>query len=211
MDLIEMLLRGELSAEDFVLILYTDDELDAAVQGLIPAEALNDSEHSFWKTCINRSRLEPYQFRVRNFLREWYGYGDRETDRTGIFDTMERLYTYNHPDFRARRPMTEFDFRLEIAGDTYGGSEVDALIERIASETGEITPKSARKKEAKQRIIALFHTEDGKKPRWVQEPEWPMGKSSPMKFVDRKKNGDKVDFRFADVDTGEERTVTQFY
>jgi len=45
----------------------------------------------------------------------------------------------------------------------------------------------------------------------MQGAEWPMGKNSPMKYIDRKTNGEEVLFRFVDVDTGEERIVSQFY
>ena len=49
------------------------------------------------------------------------------------------------------------------------------------------------------------------RPHWIQGPEWPMGKNSPMKYLSRKRDGERVIFTFQDVDTGEIREVEQFY
>ncbi len=57
----------------------------------------------------------------------------------------------------------------------------------------------------------ISHIVPRKVPTWVQEPDWPMGKNSPMEYIDRKKDGDLVQFRFRDVDTGEKKIVEQFY
>lgn len=57
----------------------------------------------------------------------------------------------------------------------------------------------------------LFHIEDKKYPHWVQEPEWPMGEKSPMKFIGQERTGERVRFTFRDADTDEERVIEQLY
>ena len=59
----------------------------------------------------------------------------------------------------------------------------------------------------------------GKKyPRWIQDPEWPVGEEGmPMKFVSQKrKKGNAyntmlyTEYLFEDVKTGKQRTIEQF-
>ncbi len=38
-----------------------------------------------------------------------------------------------------------------------------------------------------------------------------MGKNSPMEYLGQRRDGELVELRFRDADTGEERTVEQFY
>ena len=52
---------------------------------------------------------------------------------------------------------------------------------------------------------------DNKRPRWIQNAEWPAGKNSPMKYLYRKSISDGSEYYFEDVDTGEVRKIVQFY
>ena len=88
---------------------------------------------------------------------------------------------------------------------------MEHLIDEIAANTAGIRSKSERKKEAKRQLEELFHTEGGKKPRWIQGPAWPMGKQSPMRFVSQKRFSDGVDYVFEDADTGEQSVVREYY
>lgn len=105
----------------------------------------------------------------------------------------------------------ERDFYINAVGDYVGGPEVEELITQIIQQFPSAMPKTKRKKEAKAAIKSTFHIEGSKYPQWVQEPEWPMGKCSPMAYLSRKRDGDLVQFTFLDVDTGEKRIVEQLY
>lgn len=72
--------------------------------------------------------------------------------------------------------------------------------------------RSNSKTTQKQFILKSFHVENSRyRPRWVQGPEWPMGKQSPMKFERQEKKGELVKYFFVDVDTGEEKVIEQLY
>lgn len=105
----------------------------------------------------------------------------------------------------------ETDFLLSVIGDYIGGNEVEACINELLDSFPPSMPKTKRKKEAKSALRELFHIEGQKYPIWAQEAEWPMGESSPMAFVSRKRNGELVEFTFKDVDTDQIRVVVQFY
>ncbi len=105
----------------------------------------------------------------------------------------------------------EADFYMEAQGEYLGGTEVDGLISEILEAYPRSMGKGKRKKEAKAALKAAFHIEGQKFPRWIQEPQWPMGSKSPMQFLGQKRLDERVQFRFRDVDTGEERMVEQLY
>jgi len=102
----------------------------------------------------------------------------------------------------------EINFYLALCGETFGGEEVEQVISNIILEHPDSIGKSKRIKMAKQRIKEVFHV-DKKYPRWIQEPEWPMGVSSPMRFISQSHEGDLFKYVFEDVDTGELRTIIQ--
>ncbi len=95
--------------------------------------------------------------------------------------------------------------------DYYDGEEVIPYIEDLLSLFSTSLGKTKRIKAAKKALKDAFHVEGRNYPRWVQEPEWPMGKNSPMKFERQEKQGELVKFFFVDVDTGEEKVVEQLY
>ena len=92
-----------------------------------------------------------------------------------------------------------------------GGPEVDDLIEKTLNPSENCFSNKYSLKEQRSRLKMLFHIIPRKIPAWPQEPQWPMGKNSPMEYLDRHKDGELVQPRFRDVDTGEERIVEQFY
>ena len=71
--------------------------------------------------------------------------------------------------------------------------------------------KADRAAAGKEALWKAFHIKDRKFPRWAQEADWPMGKNSPMEYLGQRRDGELVELRFRDVDTGEERTVEQYY
>ena len=103
-----------------------------------------------------------------------------------------------------------FNFVIDTCPEYIGGPEVDAsnilldIYNRLPPGT-----ETARKKEFKSQIKALFRCKGAKRPRWIQEAEWPMGKNSPMVFVSQSHSADVYLYVFEDADTGEKRTITQ--
>lgn len=128
------------------------------------------------------------------------------------FETVTSIIVIAYPEIQP----TDFyekekAFYINAVGDYFGGPEVEACIGSVLDQFPHTMRVTARKKEGKAAIRALFHVEGAKYPCWAQEPEWPMGANSPMKFISQRRSGDAVQYLFQDVDTGEERTVVQYY
>lgn len=206
-----LLLTGQITASDFMAFLFADSKLAAELDALIPQEAKTDSHHAIWNG-VNKKLLEPYDYHVRDMLYSWYGFAETESSQRDVFKIVANLYCWNYPETKCRKsPDTEFDLRLDLFGETYGGKEVEDLIASIMAETRKISQKGKRTAEIKRLIRLHFHTENGVRPRWIQGPCWPMGTNDPMQYIARKKAGEQVQYIFRDVDTAEERVIIQYY
>lgn len=102
-------------------------------------------------------------------------------------------------------------FLLEVKDARFGGKEVDSLIENVCKLFPESMGKTKRRNSAKKYMKDLFHVQGRHYPRWLQDPDWPMGLHSPMEYLSEKRNSNCIVFTFRDVDTGEIREVEQFY
>lgn len=100
-------------------------------------------------------------------------------------------------------------FYQKVVGDSIGGAEVEAYIDNVLAAFPNTVAKTRRIKEAKLSLRKHFLISGNQYPHWCQEPEWPMGESSPMMFVSQKRIGEKVIFTFRDPDTGTIRQVEQ--
>lgn len=128
------------------------------------------------------------------------------------FDTVSAIVIAAFPEtVLTNKYAVERDFYLNVIGDSIGGEEVEEKIAQIINQFPAEMGKTKRKKAAKEAIKECFHLEGSKRPIWAQEPEWPMGTNSPMKYVKTKKVGEKKTYIFQDVDTLEYKTVEQLY
>lgn len=212
MKVIKDFLTGKYPANDFMRQLMAEPALQEYVQSLIPQDAIADAEHEYWKKCILRSKLECYDFNVKEMLYSHCGDADSETDQLELFNTIRSLYLWKHPDQRCTTYYEDnLFFYLELERDCFGGPEVTHLVKEIARNTVHIKPKSARKKIANAQICELFHVQDNKRPRWVQGPMWPMGSTSPMQFISQARQKEFVAYTFLDVDSGAIKEIKQHF
>lgn len=129
-----------------------------------------------------------------------------------IFSLLKKAYLYYYPDIVCTRRYEDvFDVYLDAVGDCFEGPEVCALVEQIILDAMQLSAKTKRVKQARTVLRDVFHIEGSKRPRWIQGPEWPIGSRSPMQFTGQKKAGETVDYTFQDVDTGDIRTIRQYY
>lgn len=145
-------------------------------------------------------------------------YSDKQTgfelaaNQLGWFSKVAVPVLMAYPDIKPTRfYMQNADYYLNAVGDSIGGQEVAAYINQILDRFPPTMKVSARTKAGKEAIKEAFHIKDRKIPRWAQEADWPMGKNSPMEYLGQCRDGELVMLRFRDVDTGEERTVEQYY
>lgn len=216
--LIEQVLTGNIDMEQFLKKLQDDPELQEYIRRLVPEEAKEDPSHVFWKSVsypsVKRDHFDYYRFIFRMANSDlWASHPDiRIWKYLNIFSLLKKAYLYYYPDIVCTRRYEDvFDVYLDAVGDCFEGPEVCALVEQIILDAMQLSAKTKRVKQARTVLRDVFHIEGSKRPRWIQGPEWPIGSRSPMQFTGQKKAGETVDYTFQDVDTGDIRTIRQYY
>ena len=216
MDKIYLMLTGQMEMAEFMEAFNYDTELRKAISSLIPEEAKNNPTHEIW-SITSYETMKRHGFDLYKDLEEDLSFDLSIGDSLNVHSLLGRFYSFWHKDIiLTNKYEEEFDCYLACLGgsETYEGPEVDKLVQSIVREGMTIPQKTKRIKAVKERIKQTFHTEDGKKPYWIQGGDWPMGKDSPMKFIKRerdKKDPEKVNFYFQDVTTGDIKIIEQYY
>lgn len=89
----------------------------------------------------------------------------------------------------------------------------ESFLEKLIESAPKGVSQAKLKKWLKDKIKELFQYED-KKPRWIQDPEWPIVNGKPLVFRYQSrqvKNDERVNYYFYDPETMEETVITQFY
>ncbi len=208
---------GKVSSDSFKQAWYEHPEIGEWLDQLIDLKSTPLPE---WATApysyVRMSIHKHFDGSVLKFIT-----ASEETEQYGTpkwldigwhFTTIAAIIVIAFPDIR---PTTYYDeertFYMNAIGDYIGGPEVEDCIYAVMQSFPRSLGKTKRLKEAKAALKMLFHIEGTKFPRWVQEPEWPMGTKSPMLFISQKRKGECVQFFFRDIDTDETRIVEQYY
>lgn len=211
MNWIEEMLIGKIDMAEFLSVLKSDTDLQNELRTLVPEEARNDPACNLWKK-YSYSMLEKYKFDLYELLLSMSRLDGSISDNLNVFGRISKIYSFVHPDGVCTKQYEEqFDLYLDAARDCMDGPEVKHIVERVILNAMCLSTKSSKRKQVKSEIDQQFHIVDKKKPRWIQGPQWPMGACSPMMFDSQRKCGEAVEYCFIDVDTGESRTVTQYY
>ena len=200
---------GKLTYVQFEELFTADPAVWDVAQTLLTPEIMNNNNHPFWSKS-NRSRLECNNYSVQYAC---LSFGYDLVGRVITHRLLGELVSYQYPDIVLRDPpdVSTDDLREKIGMDYLGGPEVDSLVDTLVQSKDDTISATKFIQEVKQQLRVLFHLVPRKYPRWIQEPDWPMGKHSPMKYVDQKKTGELVEYFFQDVDTDEMKVVKQYY
>lgn len=86
----------------------------------------------------------------------------------------------------------------------------DILIKEIYNYSNEFKTKKELKEFIKTKCNLIFELSNGKRPYWVQESEWPVRNGKPCRYINRKREGERVIFQFQDVVNNELIFITQY-
>ena len=208
---------GKIGRDEFKDKWYSNPEIGQWLDSLIdlknsPKEAWNSVPYSNVRYVIHKY----YGGSVLRFIEESEAFDRQQSgapkwlDIAWYFDAIAAIIVIAFPDIV---PTSVYDdeihFYLNAVGDYLGGPEVEAYIANVLSSFPSSMGKTKRIKEAKASLRNHFHLTGNKYPRWCQEPEWPMGESSPMVFLSQKRYGERVVFTFKDADIGTVKQVEQ--
>ena len=208
---------GKISSELFKELWYSDDSIQKWVDGLIDLrselkpEWANLPYHEYRMAIHKHYGGSPLKFIIAS-EKSRHAYRPKWLDIGWHFQTIAAVVVVAYPNVKPTNYYdNEQDFYVSSIGSYIGGGEVENVVFDLLNQFPATMGKKKRRTEAKKAINNYFHIEGTKYPRWVQEPEWPMGKNSPMEYISQKRSGDRVRFLFKDVDTGEIREIEQLY
>ncbi len=189
--------EGKITHEEFESNLYIHPEIWNEIQNLVPAD-INDEDCEFRSTYGNMQGLETNNYNVKSFLLA-FSYNPLKT-----YGLISALIKYNYPFIECREPLKESDIGLleKTNMDYIGGPEIDDIVQAILR-------KKMSYLSIKKCLKQVFPCRNNKRPKWIQEPEWPMGTAKPMRFISQSREGDLFKYVFEDLDTGELRTIIQ--
>lgn len=211
MSIIEQMLTGQIDMPEFIAQFKSDIQLQNQIRDLIPESAKNNPSHELWERIYYGS-FKNNDFDFVRFLHWICRFDGTMGDNLNIFSVFQSIYTFYQPNIKCTMKYEKaFNLYLAVVRDCYDGPEVQHIVEAIINNALPLKTKAQRIKQAKQDIEEQFHIADTKRPRWIQGPEWPMGKNSPMAFLSQKRKGELVQYSFVDVDTSDEKIVEQYY
>ena len=197
-EILQAFVSGEMPFEEFKEIYFSNQSLQDFLQEKLPKSMLEVKFADFSKG-IN-SVLQK---------KSW----DTKFGKLGIHCIIKMWLKENSIDFTSTEVYhDEYSFLIKVMPDCVHGDKAEALVDNIIQGVPEAIGKAKRIKEIKGKIKDAFHLNDGKKPRWPQDTDWPFSKSGkPLKYVSQKSDGDLVMLTFTDVDIGETVVVEDYY
>lgn len=212
-------LTGALSFEDFMKEFVRNPEIVQWLDdiGNFQPEIPKDFPKDFFLQILYKAIRDSFDGHAMKFIQH-NSYQDPEIHHHTIsekychFSTIQTVVLSAFPKLKCTRMYKQDEtFCDKAVSRSIGGQEVIPFLDQVLSQFPRTMKAADRVKAGRAAVQEAFHIHDRKFPCWPQEPEWPMGKNSPMEYLGRHKDGELVQLRFRDVDTGEERIVEQYY
>lgn len=214
-------IEGSISPKDFLALCRDNDEIFDWIQSIVPKR----------KTCyknttatiigsqgkpieLARSEIVPYDIRlvVQQYL-------DMDGDTLGsylnIHTAISKLIKEAFPKESIKvsdKLQEQCMLMLEACPQYIGGREVNCsgVLEELLNNIPEGLSMDQQINWYRSQVKEIFHITSNNYPRWIQDAEWPINNSRPMRFVSQEKaSSEGVYYIFEDVETGEIRKVFQ--
>lgn len=205
-------IEGRLLSTDFEIMLESNPDFIEWLQNIVPST----KTMNIWDATVNNVVQLPYRIDIK--------LKDCESIQVGgpkgsidyqyvVHKEITDLISEAFPELQLvpdRSLKEDFELCMDACPQYIGGVEIAKanIMGALLSTVPRTLSKANRRKEAKQKILEVFHIEGKKYPKWKQEPEWPVYNGHPMKFVRTEKVNSEVSIHyFVDVESGVERSV----
>lgn len=210
-DIVKRFAEGKTSYADFDTEQAQHPELWTWLQSLLIDEILQHPNHPFWNSCHSYRALEANLFHVKATIMA-FGFNS-PYGQALAYDIIGNLAKLAYPDIVLQKPptITFYDILDAVGLDCIGGRDAEPIARNIIGSLPPTLSLKEKKAEAKHLLSNAFHI-GKKKPKWIQEPEWPVYQGEPMEYVRTVKHGvEGQTHYFRDPKTGVERTVEDWH
>lgn len=196
-------LEGRLPLEAFIKEAIKDESIFDSLQSLVSKDAQRDIQ-TFEGDVLITKRVA---YNVRNIILEYYN-NPTLANRVNIFAEVRDLLLVKFPDIKVEEAiLKKYRFILANTPPYIGGVEAEVVLEKIYDSLSLPPKANLYRTIVKQKFVYL-----NKPPRWIQEPEWPIGKSdTPYIFVSEKKASNEKIYIFSNAASDETFVVRQAF
>lgn len=206
-EIILKFLKGEMSFEEFVKLL--DDNMFNYIESLYQQILSDDLLKAKYMDEYPRWDFDRYPVFKKNL--DWsLSLDDVFMKKFSLYSNLYRLFKFfNEKIEYYDKYEYNYYFALDFISQCLLSSETSLLFEPIIEKIPRDLPKAKKKQIIKDYINQTFDL--SKKPYWAQESEWPVRNGKPCRYIDKKKEGEKVTYYFETIDTKEIVEVEQYY
>ena len=211
MDAIYAFLTLKISSIEFRKCLLEDEELLERISAKLPKSTFaHDPEWKDSPMCAEAFAYDDFDLR-KTFTTGYYGLGKLWGACHG-YKLIHALFHDEYPGIeRSDYYSRLYDLAMDCVPSYVESREASEVIFSVILGT-EGLPKAERRKQIKAQIAELFFLNESKKrPRWIQESDWPLYDGRPMRFVGQKAQGEVTRYTFEDDQTKIRRIIEQCY
>ena len=211
MDAIYEFLTLQISSIEFRKQLIEDEKLLKRIADKIPRSTF--AQDSVWKDspmCAQAFAYDDFDLK-KTFTTGYYGLGKLWGACHG-YELIAALFCDDYPGIeRSDYYSRLYDLAMNCVPSCVESKEASEVIFSVILNTEGLSLKERRKQIKTQIAEMFFLNESRKRPRWIQESDWPVYDGRPMRFVSQKSDGEVTRYTFEDAQTGERRIVEQSY
>lgn len=198
----------KISARKFVDEVFSDEDLYRELNSYMPT--IEEVQDEKWKDFKYTLSIKTHHYDLKRIYKYACSIGANPSGRCRMYDFTYELLKFNGINLAYNKYYLDRAILLMDVIPAYvGGPEAEEYIDSFIDNLDSSLSEQNKKKAIKEMIKTDFKCEGKAKPRWIQEPEWPVTEK-PLCFLSKKKDGDKFTFSFKDEATGEIKQIIQY-
>ncbi len=206
--IIEDYLTIKIDTKTFVQSILNDKDLQNEISEYLPTAETQASRK--WESFPYMLSLRTHGFNLMLMLQRRFSNGVTPSGKSGLYDFIYKIVTLNgyrfeYNDYYRKR----FQLLMDVVPDYVGGNDAEEYIDSFVSTLPVSLNADRKKKQIKKMIKISFLCKGKNKPKWIQEPEWPVI-DKPLTFISQHKNGNKYTYIFEDMDTMRHMEIIQY-
>ena len=206
--IIEAYLTLKTNTKTFVQAVLSNKSLRDELNRYLPTAETETAEK--WKNFPYMLTLRTHGFDLERIIKKRFSSGATPSGKSGLYDFIHKLMIANENKVEYNEYYrNRFRLLMDIVPDYVGGDAAEEYIDSFISSISCSINAEQKKQMIKEMIKTNFLCKGKNKPKWVQEPQWPVNRK-PLIFISQRKDGDKYTYSFEDADTGKRKEIEQF-
>lgn len=206
--IIKAYLTLKIDTKTFVQAVLADGDLYDELNRYLPTAGMETDEK--WRNFPYMLSLRTHGFDLKRTIQGRFSNGTTPSGKSGLYDFIHKLMVTNGEEVEYNEYYrNRFRLLMDIVPDYVGGDAAEEYIDSFISSIPCLISTEQKKQMIKKIIKSSFLCKGKIKPKWAQEPQWPVN-DKPLMFVSQSKDGDKYTYTFEDVDTGKKIEIVQY-